>query len=137
VVAEMPVPDGANIEGSSDLTCDVSGNTDGRRLYEVYQGNRVGDQLTAQGLFTWVLDKGYSDTMRGAQCTSADAAGFPIAALAPTRRREEVRDVSVRRRRDRADVRRRPDQFSHVGGSEVELTYDCVRQPDRRLLTFR
>ena len=30
VPAEMPVPDGANIEGSSDLTCDISGNTDGQ-----------------------------------------------------------------------------------------------------------
>lgn len=97
VPADMPVPAGANVEGSSDLTCDVSGategqgdchllvaDTEGRRLYELYQANRVGDEMTALGLFTWDLDASYPDTLRGAQCTSADAAGFPIAALTPT-----------------------------------------------------
>jgi serine/threonine-protein kinase len=29
VPAEMPVPEDANIEGAADLTCDISGDTDG------------------------------------------------------------------------------------------------------------
>jgi serine/threonine-protein kinase len=97
VPAEMPVPEGATVEGSGDLTCDVSGETegqgdchllvvdrDGRQLYETYQATMEGDGLTAGGLFVWDLDKEYSETLRGDQCTSADAAGFPIAALTPT-----------------------------------------------------
>jgi hypothetical protein len=93
----MPVPQDANFEGSSDLTCDISGNTDSQgdchllvvekdegKLYEVYQGTKTGDDIAAVGFFVWDLTKSYPDTLRGAQCTSADAAGFPIAALTPT-----------------------------------------------------
>ncbi|MDL5157886.1 hypothetical protein [Actinomycetospora termitidis] len=92
VPAEMPVPDGAVIEGSSDLTCDAANedchllvaDTAGRRLYELYQATGSADGLTAGGMFVWDLDRTYSDELRGPQCTSADAAGFPIAALTPT-----------------------------------------------------
>lgn len=92
VPAQIPLPDDAYIETSTDLKCDISVNDchllvvdkDERKLYEIYQGNQDGDQLTAQGVFIWDLDKSYPETLRGAQCTSADAAGFPIAALMPT-----------------------------------------------------
>ena len=40
--------------------------------------------MRAQGLFVWDLDKKYPPTLRGDRCTSADAAGFPVAALTPT-----------------------------------------------------
>jgi hypothetical protein len=97
VPAEMPIPADATIEGSEDLTCDTSGNTEGQedchllvadrdeqKLYEVYQANKEGDDLTAGGLWIWDLAKEYPETLRGDQCTSADAAGFPISALTPT-----------------------------------------------------
>ncbi|HEY7054042.1 MAG TPA: hypothetical protein VH496_18195 [Mycobacterium sp.] len=97
VPAQMPLPSGAHFEGSSDLTCDPSGNTDGQgdchllvvdrddhKLYEVYQGTRNGESIAAQGFFVWDLGKQYPPNLRGDQCTSADAAGFPIAALTPT-----------------------------------------------------
>ena len=44
----------------------------------------TGDRITAQGFFVWDLNKAYPDNLRGDQCTSADAAGFPVAALTPT-----------------------------------------------------
>jgi serine/threonine-protein kinase len=97
VPAEMPVPQDATVEGSEDLSCDISGATEsqgdchllvvdrgGKKLYETYQTNKEGDALTTGGLFVWDLDKEYPETLRGDQCTSADAAGFPIAALTPT-----------------------------------------------------
>jgi hypothetical protein len=97
VPAQMPVPTDAYFEGSADLTCDPSGNTDGQgdchllvverdeqKLYEIYQGTKNGDAITAVGFFVWDLQKEYPDSLRGEQCTSADAAGFPIAALTPT-----------------------------------------------------
>jgi hypothetical protein len=95
--ASMPIPADATVEGSKDLACDISGNTEGqedchllvadradKKLYEVYQANKSGDELTAGALFIWDLDKEYPETLRGDQCTSADAAGFPIAGLTPT-----------------------------------------------------
>ena len=36
--------------------------------------------FTALGAFVWDLTKAYPDSLRGDQCTSADAAGFPIVA---------------------------------------------------------
>ena len=92
VPAEIPVPAGANMEGSVDLTCDTAENDchllvadrDQGKLYEIYQGNQVGEDITAMGLFVWNLDETYPETLRGDQCTSADAAGFPIAGLTPT-----------------------------------------------------
>ncbi len=135
VPAEMPVPDGANIEGSSDLSCDPSGNTDGqgdchllvvdrdeKKLYETYQANGTGEQLEAMGFFVWDLAKDYPDNLRGDQCTSADAAGFPIAALTPTA--DEVASGAVDHAlrfilpndRMKADVYVHP--ATHAGGPE-------------------
>jgi hypothetical protein len=97
VPASMPIPADATVEGSQDLSCDTTGDTEGQgdchllvadradhKLYEVYQANKSGDDLTAGGLWVWDLDKEYPETLRGDQCTSADAAGFPIAGLTPT-----------------------------------------------------
>ncbi|OBK23656.1 hypothetical protein A5634_05315 [Mycobacterium asiaticum] len=97
VPAQMPVPAGAYIEGSSNLKCDTTGATEGQedchllvvdrdqhKLYEIYHGSQSGENITAQAFFIWDLAKSYPETLRGDQCTSADAAGFPIAAMTPT-----------------------------------------------------
>ncbi|MFY9917445.1 MAG: hypothetical protein WAL26_03485 [Mycobacterium sp.] len=97
VPTQMPVPADANIEGSQDLSCDISGNTEGQgdchllvvdrdeqKLYELYQANQAGDSMTTQAMFIWDLNRTYPENLRGDQCTSADAAGFPIAAMTPT-----------------------------------------------------
>jgi hypothetical protein len=90
----MPIPANGNIEGSSNLICNTA-NSDchllvvektQKKLYELYNATQVtgGASLTALGAFIWDLTKAYPDNERGDQCTSADAAGFPIAALLPT-----------------------------------------------------
>lgn len=92
VPLQMPVPTNANIEGSADFTCDVA-NADchllvvertERKLYELYNATASGQSIAALGAFTWDLTKQYGEVLRGDQCTSADAAGLPIAALLPT-----------------------------------------------------
>lgn len=106
VPAEMPMPENANVGGSTTLECDITGNTEGQddcpllvvdrdagKLYELYQANRVGDAMTAQGFFVWDLNKEYPQNLRGDQCTSADAGGFPISALLVTA--DEVASGSV------------------------------------------
>jgi hypothetical protein len=106
VPARMPVPDGAYVEGSTDLSCDPSGNTEGqsdchllvvdraeRKLYETYNTTQDGDVITTLAFFVWDLGKEYPADLRGDQCTSADAAGFPITAMTPTA--DEVASGSI------------------------------------------
>lgn len=89
---DVPIPTNGNAEGSADYTCDTSANdchvlvveTAQQRLYELYNTTQRGAAHTALGAFVWDLTKSYPDGMRGEQCTSADAAGFPIAGLLPT-----------------------------------------------------
>jgi hypothetical protein len=92
VPLQMPIPADGNAEGSTNYVCDVSNNdchvlvvaTDEKKLYELYNSTQAGSAYTALGAFIWDLTKAYPDNLRGDQCTSADAAGFPIAALLPT-----------------------------------------------------
>jgi hypothetical protein len=65
----------------------------GRRLYELYQANIAGGLSTGSPFTTvcavvWDLDRDYwqpgTPYSRGDQCTSADAAGLPIASLLVT-----------------------------------------------------
>ena len=135
VPTQMPVPEDANIEGSQDLSCDISGDTEGQgdchllvadrdeqKLYELYQANQAGDSMTTQAMFIWDLNKSYPDNLRGDQCTSADAAGFPIAAMTPTA--DEVASGAVNHAlrfilpndRMKADVYVHP--ATHAGGPE-------------------
>lgn len=92
VPLEVPIPVDGNAEGSADYTCATSTEdchvlvveTGEQRLYELYNATQDGSAHTALGAFVWDLTKTYPDAMRGDQCTSADAAGFPIAGLLPT-----------------------------------------------------
>jgi hypothetical protein len=92
VPMQVPLPTNGNTEGSSNYVCDTANNDchvlvyerDERKLYELYQATQTGSGFTAYGAFVWDLDKQYTDVLRGDQCTSADAAGLPIAALLPT-----------------------------------------------------
>ena len=84
----MPVPANAAIEGQTGLSC-ANDNGDchllvvqGDRLYEAYRANASGTSgLQAQCLAVWQLERVYPASNRGEHCTSADAAGFPIAPL--------------------------------------------------------
>lgn len=84
---QVPMPAGGAIEGQPGYTCDVFGNdchllvVSGNQIYEVYRANSAGGQLQAQCLARWRMDALYPATQRGEHCTSADAAGFPIAPL--------------------------------------------------------
>ncbi|MEM1182653.1 MAG: hypothetical protein AAGM22_30185 [Acidobacteriota bacterium] len=84
----MPVPLDAAIEGETGLLCDnLSGDCHllvlrDRVLYEAYRTTASGaGQLEAQCLAIWYLDGEYPPEGRGEHCTSADAAGFPMAPL--------------------------------------------------------
>ncbi len=95
----VPVPPGGTTEGSTSYACDTTRNDchllvyQGRRLYELYQANIAGGLSTGSPFTTvcavvWDLDRDYwqpgTPYSRGDQCTSADAAGLPIAPLLVT-----------------------------------------------------
>lgn len=95
----VPIPAGGNAEGSADYACDTSQNDchvlvyQGRRLYELYNTTIAGGQATGNPFMTicevvWDLTHDYwqpgNPFSRGDQCTSADAAGLPVAPLLVT-----------------------------------------------------
>ncbi len=94
--APIPVPPGGSLEGENDYHCAGDGDchlivVQGSRLYEMWRADLLDG--TATGTFmggcaaVWDLTHDYwqpaapPDFSRGDQCSSADAAGYPIAAL--------------------------------------------------------
>ena len=98
---QMPIPLLGNTEGSPDYTCDAVNNDchvlvverSENKLYELYQATGDVGSFTAYGAFVWDLNKPYGNLLRGDQCTSADAAGLPMAALIPTAEEVAAGDV--------------------------------------------
>ncbi|MBV8755955.1 MAG: hypothetical protein JO257_01690 [Deltaproteobacteria bacterium] len=85
--ATVPLPAGGDVEGETGYACTHNGDChlivvdpSEHQLFEMYRAN---DAATFQGgcLAIWDLAHEYGDSLRGDQCTSADAAGLPIAPL--------------------------------------------------------
>jgi serine/threonine-protein kinase len=89
MVSKFPLPAGGGIEGQPGYQCPIEQedchlivvDRSHGKLYETFQANKVGDALSASFLAVWDLNRVYPRSGRGDQCTSADAAGFPIAPL--------------------------------------------------------
>jgi serine/threonine-protein kinase len=84
----VPVPPGGALEGEGGYECESDGDchllvvhdpTD--TLYEMWRADIVGEDFDGGCLAVWDLVTAFPDDLRGEQCTSADAAGFPIAPL--------------------------------------------------------
>jgi serine/threonine-protein kinase len=90
-IKTIPIPPGGGIEGEG--TTGYECNTDENdchlivvdrsqgKLYEAYHAKLVKNSMTAAFVGVWDLNRVYPPSGRGEQCTSADAAGFPIAPL--------------------------------------------------------
>ena len=88
-VSAVPLPVGGGMEDQSGYQCDleksdchliVADRSHGK-LYEAFQATLVNGALDAAFLAVWDLNRIYPPSGRGEGCTSADAAGFPIAPL--------------------------------------------------------
>jgi len=84
--APPPVPAGGKLEGMPDYTCSggedchlIVVDKDECRLFEMWRAN-IGSTFTGGCQAVWDLKTVYPATERGEYCTSADAAGLPIAA---------------------------------------------------------
>ncbi len=87
----VPLVAGGVIEGMTNYTCDPTQSDchllvvypPTNTLYEFYQATSLGGGITAGCAVLWDLTKTYPADERGDQCTSADAAGFPMSAMLP------------------------------------------------------
>lgn len=86
--APVPLPDGGAIEGEAGYECAGDGDCHlivvhrpSNRLFEMWRANVVGGTFEGGCLAVWDMGITYPPAGRGEQCTSADAAGFPIAPL--------------------------------------------------------
>jgi len=124
----FPVPPGGAIEGEAGYQCVSDGDCHlivvhqpTKTLYEMWRAN-----ISSTGTFTggcaakWDLTRSYPASLRGDQCSSADAGGFPMAAMLFSA--DEVASGSINHAirfilpnsRMRAGVYVRP--ASHAGG---------------------
>jgi serine/threonine-protein kinase len=87
--APVPIVPGGAIEGESGYQCVSDGDCHllvihepTRKLYEMWRAN-IDSSNTFYGgcLAIWDMTKTYGPSGRGENCTSADAAGFPISPL--------------------------------------------------------
>jgi len=89
LIKTIPLPPDGGIESGSGYECNIDDNDchlivvdrSQGKLYEAYQANLVKNALSATFVGVWDLNRVYPPSGRGEQCTSADAAGFPIAPL--------------------------------------------------------
>jgi hypothetical protein len=85
--APIPLVDGGAIEGETGYACENDGDCHlividpiGCRLYEMWRADDQGSTFWGGCQAVWDLTAPYTETLRGDCCTSADAAGLPIAA---------------------------------------------------------
>ncbi len=86
--AAVPVPAGGALEGETGYECESDGDChllvvhpESRKLYEMWRANIVGANFFGGCLAVWDMSITYPENGRGQDCTSADAAGYPIAPL--------------------------------------------------------
>jgi hypothetical protein len=86
--ADILVPSGGALEGESGYNCTSDGdchllvvNKSTNKLYEMWRANYDNGKWNCGCLVVWDLSKSYPLNLRGDQCTSADAGGFPMSAL--------------------------------------------------------
>ena len=87
-LAPVPVPLSGALEGESGYSCVGDGDCHlivlhepTNRLYEMWRADITDGVFRGGCLAIWNLDRIYPASGRGEQCTSADAAGLPIAPL--------------------------------------------------------
>jgi hypothetical protein len=84
----FPVPAGGALEDNDGYSCDTEGDCHllvvhqpTQKLYEMWRADLSGGRFRGGCVAVWSLDGAYPGSGRGDQCTSADAAGLPIAGL--------------------------------------------------------
>jgi hypothetical protein len=84
----VPVPPGGALEDETGYECTSDGDCHlivvdrtRQRLFEMWRADIRGGRFNGGCLAVWDMTRVYPPSGRGEQCTSADAAGYPIAPL--------------------------------------------------------
>jgi hypothetical protein len=84
----VPVPASGNLEGEAGYACAGDGDCHlivwapaEQKLYEMWRADIAGTRFLGGCLAVWDTSRALPNSGRGLQCSSADAAGFPIAPL--------------------------------------------------------
>ena len=84
----VPVPAGGALEGESGYECQGDGDChlivvdrSRQKLFEMWRADIRDGRFRGGCLAVWDMMRAYPPSGRGEQCTSADAAGYPIAPL--------------------------------------------------------
>ena len=123
----VPVPLGGALEGESGYACEGDGDCHlivvdraTSELFEMWRADIVGDVFNGGCLAVWDMSRVYPPEGRGEQCTSADAAGFPIAPLLFYPEEVEAGEINHAIRFILPNARMRDDLYtrlaSHAGG---------------------
>jgi serine/threonine-protein kinase len=87
-LASVPIPAGGALEGETGYSCAGGGDCHlivqyppGNVLFEMWRADITSGVFHGGCLAVWDLNRIYPPSGRGDQCSSADAAGFPIAPL--------------------------------------------------------
>jgi len=87
-LTSVPIPGGGALEGESGYSCVGDGDCHlivlhqpTNRLYEMWRADITNGVFHGGCLAVWDLNRVYPPSGRGEQCSSADAAGLPIAPL--------------------------------------------------------
>ena len=87
-MAPVPIPAGGAVEGEAGYSCVHDGDCHlivqdppTHQLYEMWRADITNNIFHGGCLAIWDLDRVYPASGRGDQCTSADAAGMPMAPL--------------------------------------------------------
>jgi serine/threonine-protein kinase len=87
-MVDMPVPVGGHVEGEDGYACTMDGDchllvydASASKLYEMWRADIEGSTFNGGCLALWDTSKMYGETLRGDQCSSADAAGLTMAPL--------------------------------------------------------
>lgn len=124
---DFPIPAGGRLEGETGYSCASAGDchlivADRRvnRLYEMWQADYTGGVLSGTCEAVWDMTRVYPAEGRGEQCTSADAAGFPIAPLLFTADEVAAGEIAHAIRFILPNARMRADWYvhpaTHAGG---------------------
>lgn len=100
-IAAIPIPEVGALEGERGYECESDGDChlivvdrQAGLLYEMWRANIVDKGFDGGCLALWDMSRAYPADGRGENCTSADAAGFPIAPLLFSA--DEVAEGSIR-----------------------------------------
>lgn len=82
----VPLPEGGALEGEDGYACEGDGDCHlivrtPDTLYEMWRAHVDAAGFSGGCLAVWQLDRDWPESLRGEGCTSADAAGLPIAPL--------------------------------------------------------